>query len=62
MNFLMFFDFTSPDTSHDEAALGDYAVRSVMPELKRLDGVGQLFGSNGQCGSGFIPPASFPII
>ncbi|MGE4305710.1 MAG: multidrug efflux RND transporter permease subunit, partial [Novosphingobium sp.] len=46
-NFLMFFDFISPDGSYDEAALGDYAARSVMPELKRLEGVGrvQLFGS-----------------
>uniref|UniRef100_UPI002351B317 efflux RND transporter permease subunit n=1 Tax=Rhizorhapis sp. SPR117 TaxID=2912611 RepID=UPI002351B317 len=46
-NFLMIIDLISPDGSHDPIQLGDYAARNVVPELKRIMGVGrtQLFGS-----------------
>ncbi|RIV82345.1 multidrug efflux RND transporter permease subunit [Aurantiacibacter xanthus] len=46
-NFLMIIDLISPDGSRDPVQLGDYAARNVVPELKRIAGVGrtQLFGS-----------------
>ncbi|MEO8122394.1 MAG: efflux RND transporter permease subunit, partial [Rhodoferax sp.] len=46
-NFLMFAILTSDDPALDPVALGDYAARSVVPELQRLPGVGQaqLFGT-----------------
>ncbi len=46
-NFLLFAILASDDPALDTVALGDYAARSVVPELQRLPGVGQaqLFGS-----------------
>ncbi|MDO9438749.1 efflux RND transporter permease subunit [Hydrogenophaga sp.] len=46
-NFLLFAMLSSDDPAVDPVALGDYASRSVVPELQRLPGVGQaqLFGT-----------------
>ncbi len=46
-NFLLFTMLSSDDPAWDPVALGDYAARSVVPELQRLPGVGQaqLFGT-----------------
>ena len=46
-NFLLFAILSSDDPAWDPVALGDYASRSVLPELQRLPGVGQaqLFGT-----------------
>ena len=46
-NFLMFAILSSDDPKFDPVALGDYAARSVVPEIQRLPGVGQaqLFGT-----------------
>ncbi len=46
-NFLLFAILTSEDPALDPVALGDYASRSVLPELQRVPGVGQaqLFGT-----------------
>ena len=46
-NFLLFAILSSDDPAWDPVALGDYASRSVVPEIQRLPGVGQaqLFGT-----------------
>lgn len=46
-NFLLFAILTSDDPALDPVALGDYASRSIVPEIQRLPGVGQaqLFGT-----------------
>ena len=46
-NFLLFAILSSDDPKIDPVALGDYASRSVVPEIQRLPGVGQaqLFGT-----------------
>lgn len=46
-NFLLFAILSSDDPAWDPVALGDYATRSVLPEIQRLPGVGQaqLFGT-----------------
>jgi multidrug efflux pump len=46
-NFLLFAILSSDDPAWDPVALGDYAARSVVPELQRVPGVGQaqLFGT-----------------
>ncbi len=46
-NFLLFAILSSDDPAWDPIALGDYASRSVLPEIQRLPGVGQaqLFGT-----------------
>ncbi len=46
-NFLLFMMLSSDDPSKDVLFLGDYASRNVLPEMQRLDGVGQaqLFGT-----------------
>jgi multidrug efflux pump len=46
-NFLLFAILSSDDPAWDPVALGDYAARTVVPELQRLPGVGQaqLFGT-----------------
>jgi multidrug efflux pump len=46
-NFLMFTILSSDDPKWDPIALGDYASRTVLPELQRIKGVGQaqLFGT-----------------
>ena len=46
-NFLLFAILSSDDPAWDPVALGDYASRSVLPELQRVPGVGQaqLFGT-----------------
>lgn len=46
-NFLLFAMLSSKSPDWDPVALGDYASRNIVPELQRLDGVGQvqLFGS-----------------
>ncbi|MDR7149301.1 multidrug efflux pump [Hydrogenophaga palleronii] len=46
-NFLLFAILSSDDPAWGPVALGDYASRSVVPELQRLPGVGQaqLFGT-----------------
>jgi multidrug efflux pump len=46
-NFLMFVIMSSTNPAYDPVALGDYASRSVLPELQRVPGVGQatLFGT-----------------
>ncbi|SUD41344.1 hydrophobe/amphiphile efflux-1 (HAE1) family protein [Ectopseudomonas mendocina] len=45
--FLMMIGMTSPDGQFDEVALNDYLARNVVPELRRIEGVGrvQLFGA-----------------
>jgi len=46
-NFLLFTILSSDNPAFDPIALGDYASRSVLPELQRVPGVGQaqLFGT-----------------
>jgi len=46
-NFLLFTMLSSSNPAIDPIALGDYASRTVVPELQRLTGIGQaqLFGS-----------------
>ncbi len=46
-NFLLFAVLSSDDPKFDPVALGDYASRTVLPELQRVPGVGQaqLFGT-----------------
>ncbi|MCU0761412.1 MAG: efflux RND transporter permease subunit [Hydrogenophaga sp.] len=46
-NFLLFAILSSDDPNWGPVALGDYASRSVVPELQRVPGVGQaqLFGT-----------------
>ncbi|MFP5466411.1 MAG: efflux RND transporter permease subunit, partial [Gammaproteobacteria bacterium] len=46
-NFLMVAVLSSDDPAWDPVALGDFAARSVLPELQRVPGVGQaqLFGT-----------------
>ncbi|CAN5384532.1 efflux RND transporter permease subunit [soil metagenome] len=46
-NFLLFTILSSDDPKFDPIALGDYASRTVLPEIQRLKGVGQaqLFGT-----------------
>ncbi|MFZ3082732.1 efflux RND transporter permease subunit [Rhodoferax ferrireducens] len=46
-NFLLFTILSSDDPAMDPVALGDYASRNVLPELQRINGVGQaqLFGT-----------------
>ncbi|CAN5544749.1 efflux RND transporter permease subunit [soil metagenome] len=46
-NFLLFTILSSDDPAFDPIALGDYASRTVLPELQRIPGVGtaQLFGT-----------------
>jgi len=46
-NFLLFTILSSDDPKFDVVALGDYASRTVLPELQRIPGVGQaqLFGT-----------------
>ena len=46
-NFLLFAVLSSDNPAIDPVALGDYASRSVIPELQRLPGIGQaqLFGT-----------------
>ncbi|MDP2367938.1 efflux RND transporter permease subunit [Rhodoferax sp.] len=46
-NFLLFTILSSDDPAWSPVALGDYAARSVLPELQRVPGVGQaqLFGT-----------------
>ncbi len=45
--FLMMIGMTSPDGQFDEVVLGDYLARNIVPELRRIEGVGrvQLFGA-----------------
>ena len=46
-NFLLFSILSSDDPALDPVALGDYAARNIVPELQRINGVGQaqLFGT-----------------
>jgi len=46
-NFLLFTILASDNPAFDPVALGDYAVRNVLPEIQRVPGVGQaqLFGT-----------------
>ncbi len=46
-NFLLFAILSSDDPKLDPVALGDYASRSILPEIQRISGVGQaqLFGT-----------------
>ena len=46
-NFLLFTILSSDDPAWDPVALGDFASRSIVPEIQRLPGVGtvQLFGT-----------------
>src|SRR3954464_1672372 len=46
-NFLLFTILASDDPKWDPIALGDYASRTVLPEIQRIKGVGQaqLFGT-----------------
>ena len=46
-NFLLFTILSSDDPKYTPVALGDYASRTVLPEIQRLPGVGQaqLFGT-----------------
>ncbi|MET0312420.1 MAG: efflux RND transporter permease subunit [Burkholderiaceae bacterium] len=46
-NFLLFTILSSDNPAFDPIALGDYASRTVLPEIQRLPGIGQaqLFGT-----------------
>nr|HET7857610.1 efflux RND transporter permease subunit [Caldimonas sp.] len=46
-NFLLFTILSSDNPAYDPIALGDYASRNVLPEIQRINGVGQaqLFGT-----------------
>lgn len=46
-NFLLFVSLVSSNPSDDPISLGDYASRTVLPEIQRIPGVGQaqLFGT-----------------
>jgi multidrug efflux pump len=46
-NILMFVMLSSTNPAYDPVALGDYASRSIVPELQRVPGVGQvtMFGT-----------------
>src|ERR1700690_2692942 len=46
-NFLLFTILSSSNPAFDPIALGDYASRTVLPEIQRISGVGQaqLFGT-----------------
>jgi multidrug efflux pump len=46
-NFLLFTILSSDDPKWDPIALGDYASRTILPEIQRIKGVGtaQLFGT-----------------
>src|SRR5512141_2846565 len=46
-NFLLFTILSSDNPAFDPVALGDFAVRNVLPEIQRVPGVGQaqLFGT-----------------
>jgi multidrug efflux pump len=46
-NFLLFTILSSDDPAYTPVALGDYASRTVLPEIQRIPGVGQaqLFGT-----------------
>ncbi|HUP06663.1 MAG TPA: efflux RND transporter permease subunit, partial [Caldimonas sp.] len=46
-NFLLFTILSSDNAAFDPIALGDYASRTVLPEIQRIPGVGQaqLFGT-----------------
>src|SRR5512133_3575715 len=46
-NFLLFTILSSDDPNYTPVLLGDYASRNVLPEIQRVDGVGQaqLFGT-----------------
>ena len=46
-NFLLFIIMSSDNPAFDPIALGDYAARTVLPEIQRVPGVGQglLFGT-----------------
>ncbi|HEY9107271.1 MAG TPA: efflux RND transporter permease subunit, partial [Roseateles sp.] len=46
-NFLLFIIMSSSNPAFDPIALGDYASRTVLPEIQRVPGVGQglLFGT-----------------
>jgi multidrug efflux pump len=46
-NFLLFTIISSDDPKWDPIALGDYASRTILPEIQRIKGVGtaQLFGT-----------------
>jgi multidrug efflux pump len=46
-NFLLFTILSSDNPAYDPIALGDYASRTVLPEIQRISGVGQaqLFGT-----------------
>jgi multidrug efflux pump len=46
-NFLMFVMLSSKNPAYDPIALGDYASRNLVPELQRVNGIGQaqLFGT-----------------
>ncbi|KWU49275.1 efflux RND transporter permease subunit [Pseudomonas palleroniana] len=45
--FLVMIGMTSPNGQFDEVALSDYLARNIVPELRRIEGVGrvQLFGA-----------------
>jgi multidrug efflux pump len=46
-NFLLFVTLSSKDGKLDPIALGDYASRNIIPEIQRINGIGQaqLFGT-----------------
>jgi multidrug efflux pump len=46
-NFLLFTIISSDDPAYTPVALGDYASRTILPEIQRIPGVGQaqLFGT-----------------
>src|SRR5574337_311038 len=46
-NFLLFVSLTSTNPADDPITLGDYAARTIQPEIQRIPGVGQatLFGT-----------------
>ena len=46
-NFLTFVMLSSNDPSLDTIGMGDYASRNILPEIQRIEGVGQarLFGA-----------------
>ncbi len=57
-NFLLFSLLSSSNPDWDVVRIGDYASRNVVPEIQRIEGIGQvqLFGSGERCASRLTLP------
>ena len=57
---LQIITLNSTDGSLDEIGLGDFMIRNVLGEIRRIPGVGRatLYSTERRCASGSIPPSS----